>query len=220
MFIEALIALFHILILVYWLGGDLGAFYTSQFLTKPNVSNDRRLLALKIVNDVDMAPRTGLILALPTGLLLAQTKSWITLPPIVLSIIILLSIVWLAIAWKLHLDHHKPTNSFKFIDSIFRYGTLIILLVCGVLGLTGKLDLPAFISAKMLVLAACISLGLYIRVVLKPLGPAIGELTGPETVNAQTQIAKTLNRARPLVVGIWISLILAAILGLWTPISF
>ena len=74
---QALFALIHVLVFVYWLGGDLGAFYTSRFLTAPDVSADRRLMAAKIVGDVDMAPRTALILALPSGLLLAPSKGWL-----------------------------------------------------------------------------------------------------------------------------------------------
>jgi succinate-semialdehyde dehydrogenase / glutarate-semialdehyde dehydrogenase len=63
----ALFGLLHILVFVYWLGGDLGAFYASWYVSMPKVSADRRLLASRIVGDVDMAPRTALILALSTG---------------------------------------------------------------------------------------------------------------------------------------------------------
>ena len=48
---QALFALLHVLVFVYWLGGDLGAFYTSRFLIQPDISADRRLMAAKIVGD-------------------------------------------------------------------------------------------------------------------------------------------------------------------------
>ncbi len=218
--LEALFTLLHVLVFVYWLGGDLGAFYTSRFLIKPDISREQRLLALKVVNDVDMAPRSAIILALPTGLVVAQAKGWITTSPLLLSAVILLSLAWLLLVWKLHLDHGKSPKLFKSLDMVFRHGALLGLAGFAIVGFIGILNIPVFLSIKMLILAACISLGLFIRKVLNPLGPAIGDLMQTNSENAQNQIADTLNRARPLVVGIWILLLAAALMGLWMPTSF
>lgn len=220
MFIEALITLIHVLIFVYWLGGDLGAFYTSRFLINTETETSHQMMALKVVNDVDMAPRTALILALPTGLSLAFIKSWIQIPIALLIAIIAFSLVWLAIAWKLHLSHGKASNNLKNLDLAIRYGAITLLTAISILGLAGKTETPLFLNLKMLILAGCISLGLYIRVVLKPLGSAIAQLNGPNNSSAKSAIADTLNKARPLVLGIWALLLSAAILGLWLPTNF
>ncbi|MEM9570588.1 MAG: hypothetical protein AAF996_03920 [Pseudomonadota bacterium] len=217
---QALFALLHVLVFVYWLGGDLGAFYTSHFLTQPNVSADRRLMAAKIVGDVDMAPRTALILALPTGLLLAESKGWLALGWPTIGAITLASLIWLALAWKLHLDHGAPATWIKRADTATRYGLILVLAIIGVMALSGSIALPLFLALKMLALAGCIALGLYIRVVLKPLGPALAGLAGTNSEIAETDLARTLNRARPLVMGIWALLLIAAFLGLWTPTTF
>ncbi len=217
---QALFALIHVLVFVYWLGGDLGAFYSSHYLTRPDVSADRRLMAAKIVGDVDMAPRTALILALPTGLLLAESKGWLSLGLPVLSAIVAASLVWLFMAWRLHLDHSGPNAGLKSLDSWIRYAMVAALAGFAIAGLIGTLALPLFISLKLLALAGCVALGLYIRVVLKPLGPALMGLTGDQATAAEADLAQTLNRARPLVMGIWILLLIAAFLGIWTPTSF
>ncbi len=215
---QALFALLHVLVFVYWLGGDLGAFYTSHFLTRENVASDRRLMAAKIVGDVDMAPRTALILALPTGLMLAESKSWIAMGWPIIGAIVVASLVWLALAWKLHLAHDAPPAWIKTTDTSIRYGLILALVTSGGLALASMIELPLFIALKLLALAGCIALGLYIRVVLKPLGPALMGLTGPDALAAEADLASTLNRARPLVMGIWALLLIAAFLGLWTPI--
>lgn len=220
MFDQALFALLHVLVFVYWLGSDLGAFYTSHFLTRPNVSSDRRLMAAKIVGDVDMAPRSALILSLPTGLLLADSKGWLTLGWPVLALITIASLAWLGLAWKLHLDHSGPPHWMKVTDSLIRYGLILILVGVSAAGLIGQIQLPLFLALKCLALAGCIALGLYIRTVLKPLGPALIGLNGPHSATAQAALANTLQAARPLVVSIWALLIIAASLGLWTPTSF
>lgn len=214
---QALLALLHVLVFVYWLGGDLGAFYSSHFLTRTNVTSDRRLMAAKIVGDVDMAPRTALILALPTGLMLAESKGWIAMGWPIMGAIVLASLVWLALAWKLHLAHEPPPAWIKTTDTLIRYGLILALVTGSGLALASTIELPLFIALKLLALAGCIALGLYIRVVLKPLGPALMGLTGPNASSAEADLASTLNRARPLVMGIWALLLIAAFLGLWTP---
>ena len=217
---QALFALLHVLVFVYWLGGDLGAFYASRFLTQPDVSADRRLMAAKIVGDVDMAPRTALILALPTGLLLAESKGWLALGWPLVGGVVVASLMWLGLAWHLHMKHGGASDSLRKLDLIVRWLLVAALIGGAIVGLAGLYALPLFLSLKFLALAGCIILGLYIRAVLKPLGPALMGLSGSNAEAAQADLAQTLNRARPLVTGIWALLLIAAFLGLWTPTSF
>jgi hypothetical protein len=213
---KALFGLLHVLVFVYWLGGDLGAFYSSRFLTKPGVSAEKRLLAAKIIGDVDMAPRTALILTLPTGLALAQASGWVGLGWPVVWLAFLAAAVWLAVAWMLHLRHAGPGSWLRRADLFFRWALIAGALVWSSAALLGGVALPAFLALKLLILAACILLGLMIRIVLGPLGPALAALPGgaPE---AESTVAATLAKARPLVLGIWFLLLCAAFLGLWTP---
>ena len=217
---QALFAFMHVLVFVYWLGGDLGAFYTSRFLTQPNVSAERRLIAAKIVGDVDMAPRTALILALPTGLLLAESKRWLDLGWPIIGTIVAASLVWLVLVWHLHLKHDATPDALRRVDLGIRWALVIALGVWAISGLAGSVDLPLFLALKLMALVGCILLGLLIRSVLKPLGPALAGLSGPNADAAQADLAQTLNRARPLVTSIWALLLIAAFLGLWTPTSF
>ena len=217
---QALFTLMHILVFVYWLGGDLGAFYTSRFLTQADVSPDRRLMAAKIVGDVDMAPRTALILTLPTGLWLAESKAWLSLSGPVLVAISLAAAVWLVLAWQLHLKHGAASESLRKLDLAIRWAVIFGLATWALAGLSGRVQIPLFLTLKLLAFVGCILLGLFIRAVLKPLGPALMDLSGPNAAAAQTALAQTLNRARPLVTSIWALLIFAAFLGLWTPTSF
>ena len=217
---QALFALIHVLVFVYWLGGDLGAFYTSRFLTAPDISADRRLMAAKIVGDVDMAPRTALILALPSGLLLAESKGWLSLGWPVVGAIVVASLFWLALAWHLHMKHGGASEGLRKLDLGIRWLLVAALIGSAMAGLADLYTLPLFLSLKLLTLAGCILLGLYIRAVLKPLGSALMGLSGPNADAAQADLAQTLNRARPLVTGIWALLLIAAFLGLWTPTSF
>jgi len=47
----------HVLLFVYWLGGDAGVFYSSRFVVDPKLGREARLTAAKIFLELDMLPR-------------------------------------------------------------------------------------------------------------------------------------------------------------------
>jgi hypothetical protein len=213
-----LLTLLHVLVLVYWLGGDLGAFYGSNFMVDPKRTVVERQMALKILNNIDMAPRTMLILALPTGLGLAWVKGWLMLPAYVPVLVGLASLAWLALAWAVHLNHGGGAG-IKKVDIAIRWIVLVTLYAFGLAGLSHAIELPLFIALKMIVLATCISIGLIVRKQLVPLFPAIREMiaTGP-TPQTDATIAAVNGRARISVITLWLLLLIAAWLGIATPL--
>jgi hypothetical protein len=212
------LTLLHVLMFVYWLGGDLGAFYISRYLVDAKRSVPERALALKTLGDVDMAPRTCLILALPTGLTLAKLKGWWDLPPNAVIGVWGLAAIWLALAWTIHLKHSPPSGGVRRLDLIIRWGVLFALVILGLAGLKGATTAPLFINVKLLLLATAIGCGLLIRVQLAPLGaPVQAMLTTGPTPDTDGQIAAVLSATRPVVMVLWALIITAAFMGLWTP---
>ncbi|MEM6627012.1 MAG: hypothetical protein AAF719_09940 [Pseudomonadota bacterium] len=209
----------HVLVLVYWLGGDLGAFYTSRYLTLPGVPTDRRLLAAKIVGDVDMAPRFSLIFALPTGYGLAVFKGWIDAPIWTAAAGLAAACVWAWGAWRLHMRHGQD-RVWTALDRAIRYALIATLVPIGAMIVLNQLEpAPAFIGWKLLLLAIAIGFGLAIRIVLKPLGPALAALGQMDQASqAEDDLRNVMARARPLVACIWLCLIAAAVLGVATPV--
>ena len=57
----ALVGLLHVLVFVYWLGGDLGAFYLSRVIGDPARPAAVRIAAAQALGDLDMAPRTAAV---------------------------------------------------------------------------------------------------------------------------------------------------------------
>jgi hypothetical protein len=108
--------LLHILVFVYWLGGDLGVFYSSTILTDTKTSAQGRIIAAKVLAQVDMAPRTAMILTLPTGLTLADQAGYLSLAIPVLVGAWILGFAWLALAWTIHLKHLPPSSLWRKAD--------------------------------------------------------------------------------------------------------
>jgi hypothetical protein len=215
----AFLTLLHLLIPIYWLGGDLGAFYSAGFMTDAKRSVPERMLALKILNNIDMAPRTALILAFPTGFTLAAAKAWISVPPLVVGLVWLVALFWLGLAWLVHLRHGTPNPWYKSVDMFIRYAALAGLLGVGAAIVLGAVDFPLFIGLKMIILGAAIAMGLVVRVLLKPLFPAIITLTtsGP-TPESDQAIVDVIKLTRPAVLCLWALILIASYLGIATPL--
>ena len=213
----ALLTLLHILIPIYWLGGDLGAFYGSTFMVDPKRTVGERMMALKILNNIDMAPRTTLILAFPTGFALAWAKGWLDVPGAAVAAVVAGFLAWLVLAWVVHLQHGGGTG-FKKLDIAIRYVVLAALGLAGAGGLIGTFAIPLFLALKLCILACCIALGLIVRKQLVPLFGAIRVMTstGP-TPESDATIAAVNSRARVSVLTIWALVLLASFLGIATP---
>lgn len=212
-----LLTLLHVLVFVYWLGGDLGVFYSSTFLTDDKRDTAARLTAGKILADLDLVPRFCLLLTAPTGLALAAAKGWLAIPAIWFVAAFVVAFAWIYIVWRLHVQHNQPA-SLKKIDTVLRVILLALLAASGIAGLIGSIEIPLFIALKFLILAFAISMGLMIRRALGPFGPAYVKLATNGADDETNQIIKAaLAKAKPAVVMIWLALILAAWLGIATP---
>lgn len=208
----AIFTLLHISVFVYWLGGDLGVFYSSTILTDTKTSTQGRIVAAKVLAQVDMAPRTAMILTLPTGITLASNLDWLQVPAAALVAIWLLAAVWLWMAWAIHIKHLPPASLIRRTDFLVRCALIVGLVGWAILG-----GLQLFLALKLTILAITIGLGLLIRRALAPFGAAFGEMvaTGP-TQETDQIIAKCLDQSRPWVLCIWALLICAALLGIAT----
>jgi hypothetical protein len=206
----ALLTLLHVLVLVYWLGGDLGAYYTSRFVYDSATPVPARALAAKVLANVDMAPRTCLILAV--------AKGWVAFHWIWTAMIVAGFLLWLMIAWTVHVSAHGD-KALAAVDLVLRVGVLGALVGTAALALTGGLSLPLFLTGKLLLLAFAILMGLLIRRRLHGFGPAFGRLMseGPSP-SVDAALRGSIEGARPFVLGIWAALVLAAWLGLATPV--
>ena len=51
---------FHILLFVFWLGTDMGTYYSSKFVINPKLSAPQRATALQILLGCDLGPRIAM----------------------------------------------------------------------------------------------------------------------------------------------------------------
>jgi hypothetical protein len=92
----------HILLLVYWLGADLGVYLCARYVGRADLPLAERRRFLELLVQLDMGPRTALVLMIPTGLALALLGGWLPLDPASVAAIGVAALAWLGLVWHLH----------------------------------------------------------------------------------------------------------------------
>jgi hypothetical protein len=209
----------HILLFVYWLGGDAGVFYSSGFVINPALSRDARLTAAKIFINLDMIPRYCMALMLTVGGVLAELIG-ITHPWWEMTAIVLLGPVWLALVVLVHAREGTAAGRrLTRIDYWFRWIVIVAILVSVIhANVTGRLAGQAWFSAKLVLFAFMIFCGLMIRRLLPPFVDGFRTLIASgATPESDARMQSSMASCRPWVLAIWASLLLEALLGILKP---
>ncbi len=218
-FTYAAVKYVHILLFVYWLGGDAGVFYSSTFVINNKLSREARLTAFKIFINLDMLPRYCLALMLTVGGILAEFVGyehplWQTIA------IVALGPIWV---WVVHMVHAKEGTDFGRMlakgDYWFRF-----LMIFGLLGsvvyhwTTEQLQPVPWLPAKLTIIALLIFCGFMIRVKLPPFMEGFRVLAAKgATPESDKLMYDGIMACRPYVWAVWIGVALSAWLGVWKP---
>jgi hypothetical protein len=209
----------HVLLFVYWLGGDAGVFYSSRFVLNSNLSRDARLTAFKIFVNLDMLPRYCLALMLTVGGVLAEFigyehPMWQTIA------IVALGPIWV---WVVHTIHVKEGTEFgKTLATLDRYFRLFMIfaLVASVAyhWTTGPLRPYPWLAAKLLIFAFLIFCGFMIRIKIPPFVEGFKVLaSGGATPDSDRLMKEGMGASIPYVLLIWAGVAISALIGILKP---
>ena len=117
-------------------------------------------------------PGDGLILILPVGFQLSVMSGLIELYAWALGLIWLFSLIWLAVMWAGHLQHHSGSRGhLRRIDMWFRYTAIISMAALGTLSLTtNEPFLASWLSLKAVLFATVVAIGMYLRTIISAWG--------------------------------------------------
>ena len=87
----------HICMFVFWLGTDVGVMLCSKKSTDPNLGVEARFQMLEMALKIELLPRVMWVMALPFGVQLSKTMSYIDPSSITLTMMWLFTLAWLVI---------------------------------------------------------------------------------------------------------------------------
>jgi uncharacterized membrane protein AbrB (regulator of aidB expression) len=209
----------HLLLFVYWLGGDAGVYYASGFVIDPKLSRDARLTAFKIFSELDMLPRYCLALTLSVGGLLAYYAG-IPHPPALLPFILLLGPLWVLLVWLIHHNQGSPLGQkLARFDYFFRCFMIVALIASvGYAFGDGRLAPYPWLAAKLLLFAFLIFCGLVIRTKLPRFVEGYRQMVmNGASTESDRKMSESLRACRPYVLAIWAGIAASALLGIFKP---
>ncbi|MFK7828775.1 MAG: hypothetical protein AB8B57_03245 [Congregibacter sp.] len=216
--VSHLLTLLHLLLFCYWLGGDIGVFYSSSFVVDASLSREQRLMAGKIMLALDLVPRICMSLMLTIGGLLSAAIGF-SHPLWLQTAILLLGPVWLSLVLLLHFRHGASSSMLTRLDRALRWG-VILSIVASVVWTESQETLQSapWLSAKLLGFALLVFCGLMIRRGFGGFAAGYAALVAREPTAAEnTAMQHSLSRVRPWVLLIWVVLVGEAFLGIAQP---
>jgi hypothetical protein len=215
----AVLILLHILLFVYWLGADLGVFYSVKYVVDPSLSLETRRTVMKVMHFIDLFPRMTLVLMLPMGATLAVAGGYATLPegwgvPVLTA----LWVAGLAWFWLVVTIYGGASPGLLRLDYGIRYAVIAGLLMLGIASLAGHGPVAPgteWLPVKLIIYALIIALGLGIRATFKPFAVAFGQLVAHgSTPEVESAMRQAQGRVRPVVLALWAALVVEAFLGI------
>ncbi len=205
----------HLVLFAYWLGGDIGVFYSSRMVLNRSLETSQRFMASRIMLWIDLLPRLCLSMMLTVGGVLSEYVG-VAHPPWQMAMIVLLGPVWFTMLLIMHFRHNATLAR---LDMWFRW-LLIAAIVASVWWSvsTGRLDNAPWLAPKLIVFAILVLCGVMIRIHIPGFIAGVKALgQGAITQEQDDAMARSIARARPWVFTIWGGLLLEAFLGIYKP---
>ncbi len=212
----------HMLLFVFWLGGDVGVFLLGQhFRKRDRYALAERLVLLRMLVLVDMVPRSAWALMVPVSLSVLDAGGWWAVPSALLFGAWIVGGFWLWLTWDVYL--HEGTSRARTgrrIEVSLKFGLTLFYLGIGSVSLaTGVPLAPGWLATKALLFGAIFVSAMLIDYSFKPVGGQLARLIAEGSSDAtEPPLRRTMDRTRIWVFVIYLLLIVTSWLGSVKPV--
>jgi hypothetical protein len=212
----------HVMLLVYWLGGDLGVFLLAKAAKRPDLGFAERAFALQMAVKIDWVPRVCFTLMFPVGLHVTVSGGYAQLPGWAIPAAWALSAAWIGLLRALSQSEGTPRGlRLSRIHLGLQSVLLVFFAALGLAAWFGTGPLPGgWYALKILLFALIFAMGIGIDIAFRPIGGAFHRLalegSKPEI---ETTIAQAVDGAIRYVLGLYALLIAITFIGI-TKLAF
>jgi hypothetical protein len=210
----------HVLLLVYWLGADLGVLLLARAAKRPDLSFAERAFALKMAVTIDLTPRLCFALMLPVGLHVTDSGGFAEVPAALLLVAWIVALGWIALLFAIGRNEGKPAAAALGRANLALQAVLLLAVgavaVASLLG-AGPLQ-PGWFPVKLLAFAAIFACSIGIDFAFHPIVPAFLRLaTEGSKPEIEHTIGVAVDGAIRWVLALYALLVLIAFLGIVKP---
>ncbi len=212
----------HILVLVYWVGADIGVLYGAHFATNADYSRETRLTVAQIMGFIDQFPRLSLPMIVTTGATIAVLRGYMPVDPLWLAPVWLIGLLWGGMVLALYLNRRRPDRvaALAGFEPWFRLAIALAMIAAAVTSLMGiGITDQGWLAVKLILFAGTIFAALALRKLFDPFRDGMRALrAGTNTEADDAMMRAALIRARPVVWTIWALALAAGYVGIWKPV--
>jgi hypothetical protein len=205
----------HILLLVFWVGTDVGVFLAAKYSERADLSAETRSTVLAVGMVLDRLPRSALVLIIPSGLLLADHAGVFSVSKTSLLGICSLAALWLGLLWRGFLAEDPVQQAFCARLNLILSG-LAAIGVCGVsITLLLQDQIALWLGLKLLLVGVIFALGVLLDIQFRPAVIAFTQLmTEGASDDRNLRYSRAIAPVYLTVLSIYLLAIIAAALGI------
>lgn len=210
----------HVVMLVYWLGADIGVFYCSFHIRRADYSKETRAAILKVSGFINQFPLAMGIFILPVGFMLADglglspiTGWWLLIPWV-------LAVAWFLFNLRAARMRGSPLGQrLAKIDIGIRVVLITGLVISAIWTFVAGEPWGAnWVALKILVFSYVLACGIGIRVTYFNAGPVFGRLLSQgSTPELEAEVKRLTTAVKPWVLTLWAGLLVMALVGISQP---
>ena len=212
-----LLTFFHILLFVFWLGGDLGvAILGDHFRKRKDYSLQERLTILKILVINDLGPRYAWAFMVASTISLVKVGGYWDVPLWGVCLAWAVSFFW---AWLVYAAHKagqtEQGKKLRKIENILKWALAAFYLGLGGISLMHDAPLePNWLATKALIFGLIFVAAIMIDVMFKPVGPLLmAVIEKGSSDETEEPLLQTMNKSRFWVRITYLLLVIIAFIG-------
>lgn len=208
----------HLLLLVFWLGTDIGVFLAARISERDDLGVEARVTVLGLGMVLDRLPRSCLVLIIPSGFLLAQNSGLLTLEPVWHVAMWLVAAAWLVLLWIGFLTKNQALQARCMLVNLLLNGLMALVAGLGGWWLWAAAEMPAWLALKLSAVAAIFAVGVWLDVQFRPAVVAFGEIAAAgATPERNDRYRRAIAPVYLAVLTIYALVLVASGLGVFKP---
>jgi hypothetical protein len=210
----------HVLLMVFWLGTDIGVFVAGLRFMDPKRSLEERAAVIKLGMVIDRYPRICFVAILPVGLQIAYLQGLVpALSVELLSLAWALSAGWMtAVVLTMHLHGKPAARRWQILERWFRIAGFLGFTGLGIAGWTGDLIVPRWLAGKFLGFGAVCLCALLLERAFAPVAVTFAAiLSQGSTAEREPALRTHMIRTYVWVLGIYAAVLVCGFLGTVKP---